>query len=253
MKLFRKIRQKALDNGKFKNYLLYALGEITLIVIGILIAWKINDLNEIRKNKIVELKIYDGLYDELNLNLKVLNSAIAHYADDIQRLEATVNYVGLDSEQLTSGAKDTIIHLAYKEVKLLDGALNSVISTTKFEIIDSDSLKKLITNYPTEVAHFEIEGLKVRETVKNLKPILEKHLSLSDLLPAENEKYTAIKSFGKKSNYPNLLRDKAYQNTIISRLLHTENLLTLAKKLKNRTQVISIKLSRELGHPIAMF
>lgn len=249
MKLFRKIRRKALKNGKLKAYLVYALGEIALIVIGILIAWKINDLNEIRKNKIVELKIYDGLHDELNLNLKVLNSAIAHYADEIQRLEATINYVGLAPEQISPEAKDTIIHLNYKEVNLLDGALNSVISTTKFEIIDSDSLKKLITNYPTEVADFEIEGLIVRETVNTLKPILEKHLSLSDLLPAENEKYAAIKSFGKKSSYPNLLRDKEYQNTIISRLLHTENLLTLAKKLRNRTQVIAMKLSRELGRP----
>ncbi|MGB5434827.1 MAG: hypothetical protein WBM98_02970 [Maribacter sp.] len=251
MKVFRNIRKKLVASGKVKNYLVYALGEILLIVIGILIAWKINDLNEIRKNKIVELKIYDSLYEELDLNLKVLNSAIANYSDDIQRLEATVNYVGLAPEQITSGAKDTIVHLNYREVNLLEGALNSVINTTKFELIESDSLKRLITNYPTEVGNFKMEDSKVKEVVANgLKPVLEKYLSLADMLPKENPKYNTIKSFGGKSNYHSLLQDREYQNSITARLLHTENLLTLAKKLRNRTQIMAMKLSRELGYPV---
>ncbi|NNE78108.1 MAG: hypothetical protein HKN31_13675 [Pricia sp.] len=250
MKLFRKIRRKSLDTRKLKNYLVYALGEILLIAIGILIAWKINDLNEIRKNKIVELKIYDSLYEELDLNLKVLSSAIDRYSNDIQTLEATVNYVGLAPEYITSGAKDTIVHLDYKEMNMLDGALNSVINTAKLEIIESDSLKRLITNYPTEVGEFKIEGSKVKEVVNGLKPVLEKYLSLSELLPEENPKYHAIKSFGEKSNYHKLLQDKKYQNGIVARLIHTEKLLTLAKKLRSRTQVIAMRLGRELGYPV---
>lgn len=41
MKVFRNIREKSLLSGKVRNYLMYALGEILLIVVGILIAWKI--------------------------------------------------------------------------------------------------------------------------------------------------------------------------------------------------------------------
>tara|TARA_R110000868_G_scaffold366839_1_gene629773 strand:- start:16204 stop:16554 length:351 start_codon:yes stop_codon:yes gene_type:complete len=95
MRLFAKIRRTSINSGRLKSYLLYAFGEILLIVIGILIAWKINDLNEIRKNRVVELKIYDSPYEELNLNLKVLNVAIIQYSDVVQRLEATPNYVGI--------------------------------------------------------------------------------------------------------------------------------------------------------------
>ncbi|SHJ06837.1 hypothetical protein SAMN04488513_102736 [Pseudozobellia thermophila] len=240
-----------MDAGKLKNYLAYALGEILLIVIGILIAWKINDLNEIRKNKIVELKIYDSLYEELNLNLVTLNSSIEHYSDDIERLEATINYVGLAPDEITLGAKDTIALLNFKEVNLLDGALNSVISTTKLEMIESDSLKKLITNYPTELGEFEMEVAEIKEIVdNNIKPVLEEHLSLSDILPKDDPKYYTIKNFGAESNYYKLLQDKEYQNSVISRLIHTEKLLTLAKKLRSRTQVIAIKLSHELGYPV---
>ena len=43
IKFFRKIRQRLLSENKFSKYLLYALGEIVLVVIGILIALRINN------------------------------------------------------------------------------------------------------------------------------------------------------------------------------------------------------------------
>lgn len=250
LKFFRKqFRIRSLGEGNLKKYVLYAFGEIVLIVISILLAWKINDLNEIRKNKIIELKIYDSLYEELELNLKSLNSAIDQYADEITRLETITNYVGLPPGQIAAGAKDTIVHITYNELNLLDGALNSVINTTKFEMIESNSLKRLITNYPTEIGGLKIEETKVKKIVaEEMQPVMQKYLSLADMLPDENSKYNAIKNFGAKSEYHRLLQDKNYQNSIVARLLHTENLLALAKKLRSRTQDITLKLSRELGY-----
>ena len=52
IKLFRKIRQKMLTENKFSKYLLYAIGEIILVVIGILIALQINNWNEEQKENI---------------------------------------------------------------------------------------------------------------------------------------------------------------------------------------------------------
>jgi hypothetical protein len=51
IKFFRKIRQRLLTESKFSKYLLYAIGEIILVVIGILIALQINNWNEERKTK----------------------------------------------------------------------------------------------------------------------------------------------------------------------------------------------------------
>ncbi|MFY0627034.1 MAG: hypothetical protein JXR07_12110 [Reichenbachiella sp.] len=53
-KFFRKIRQKLLTENKFSKYLIYAIGEIILVVIGILIALSINNWNENRKDKVRE-------------------------------------------------------------------------------------------------------------------------------------------------------------------------------------------------------
>ena len=49
IKFFRHIRQRLLSENKFSKYLLYAIGEIVLVVIGILIALQINNWNEERK------------------------------------------------------------------------------------------------------------------------------------------------------------------------------------------------------------
>lgn len=49
IKFFRKIRQKLLSENKFRKYLVYAIGEIILVVIGILIALQINNWNELKK------------------------------------------------------------------------------------------------------------------------------------------------------------------------------------------------------------
>jgi hypothetical protein len=54
IKFFRKIRQKTLTENKFGKYLTYGIGEIILVVIGILIALQINNWNE---ERLVRLQI----------------------------------------------------------------------------------------------------------------------------------------------------------------------------------------------------
>ena len=68
IKFFRRIRQRLLADGKVKNYALYAIGEIALIVIGILLAFQINNWNETQKTRRTEAKIIVNLIDEFIRN-----------------------------------------------------------------------------------------------------------------------------------------------------------------------------------------
>lgn len=72
IKFFRHIRQRFLSEGKFSKYLLYAIGEIVLVVIGILIALQINNWNEDRKARIQEFEILANLRTDLQADLKEL-------------------------------------------------------------------------------------------------------------------------------------------------------------------------------------
>lgn len=65
VKFFGKIRQRLLSENKFTKYFSYALGEIVLVVIGILIALQINNHNEARKLLQKELQYLDNIKSDL--------------------------------------------------------------------------------------------------------------------------------------------------------------------------------------------
>lgn len=87
IKLFRKIRQNLLTKNKFSKYLIYAIGEILLVVIGILIALNINNNNELEKNEqyvVSNLKeIQNNLLDDIKESQNVLERYLER--DSIQK------------------------------------------------------------------------------------------------------------------------------------------------------------------------
>jgi predicted CopG family antitoxin len=76
IKFFRKIRQKLITENKFSRYFIYAIGEIVLVVIGILIALQINNSNEIRKSRNKEVSYLINIKDDLNTNSEKISSLI---------------------------------------------------------------------------------------------------------------------------------------------------------------------------------
>lgn len=65
MKLFRKIRQALIKEGNLKRYLLYAIGEILLVMIGISLAFQLDNWNENRIKKNAEIKYYENIRDQI--------------------------------------------------------------------------------------------------------------------------------------------------------------------------------------------
>ncbi|MCH2490864.1 MAG: DUF6090 family protein [Flavobacteriales bacterium] len=68
IKFFQKIRQRLLSENKFSKYLIYAIGEIVLVVIGILIALSINEWNDKKKNTQSELIYYCRILEDIELD-----------------------------------------------------------------------------------------------------------------------------------------------------------------------------------------
>ena len=75
-RFFRQLRQRLLTDNKISKYLLYAIGEIVLVVIGILIALQINNLNEYRIDREQEKELLTQLKSEYQSNLEQLEAKI---------------------------------------------------------------------------------------------------------------------------------------------------------------------------------
>ncbi|MDG2450369.1 MAG: DUF6090 family protein, partial [Saprospiraceae bacterium] len=73
----KKIRKSLIDSGSTQKYLLYAIGEITLVVIGILIALQINNWNEESKNKVLAQEYYCRLLEDANQDKEELKNLIS--------------------------------------------------------------------------------------------------------------------------------------------------------------------------------
>ena len=71
IKFFRKIRQKLLSENKFSKYFIYALGEIILVVIGIMIALQANNWNEKRKTNNTIETLIDKIEDDVTADIKL--------------------------------------------------------------------------------------------------------------------------------------------------------------------------------------
>ena len=76
LKFFRQIRHRLLAESKISSYLLYAIGEILLVVIGILIALQINNWNEIRKDIKKELIFLKDIKEDLQQDTIQINQII---------------------------------------------------------------------------------------------------------------------------------------------------------------------------------
>ena len=82
IKFFRKIRQKLLSENRFNKYLLYAFGEIILVVIGILIALQINNWNESKQNHKKVDKLLAKIQKDIESDITEIN--VSNYQHKFQ-------------------------------------------------------------------------------------------------------------------------------------------------------------------------
>ena len=106
IKFFRNIRQSLLQDGKTSKYFKYAIGEIILVVIGILIALQINNWNQIKQNHKKE-KLY---LTEIVTNLKQDSIRLKEVLEYNEFKEGLVqNILKIFPDSLTNEERTTII------------------------------------------------------------------------------------------------------------------------------------------------
>lgn len=76
MKLFRGIRQQFIEESNLKKYLLYAIGEILLVMIGITLAFQVDNWNDNREKKNAEIKTYENIRDQIIGDKELIQSQI---------------------------------------------------------------------------------------------------------------------------------------------------------------------------------
>lgn len=145
----RKIRRSFIDSGSTSKYLLYAIGEIALVVIGILIALQINNWNEGRKNvqegiRYVHL-IHKDLVKEYEVFQYNIERLISQNKGAYDLLEAYERASGpIDEEVFSKAMSATYTPINLEREKL---TWDDLVSSGNVDIIRDDSLTQLLKSF----------------------------------------------------------------------------------------------------------
>ncbi|MFY0698599.1 MAG: hypothetical protein JXR11_12145 [Balneola sp.] len=141
IKFFRKIRQKMLTENKFSKYLIYAVGEIFLVVIGILIALQINNWNEDQKKTVLESQYLIRLREEATWNIQQIESNKELYLHLSKELNALINKIENNSQDSSKIiARPNYIH----PWQLKTDTYNELVSTGTLNNITDLKLRDLL-------------------------------------------------------------------------------------------------------------
>ncbi|MDX1472165.1 MAG: DUF6090 family protein [Flavobacteriaceae bacterium] len=171
IKFFRNIRFRMTQSNKTRSYLLYAVGEIFLVVIGILIALQINNWNELSKTQesaLSQLNIMaDNIQDDL-VQLQELNSAI----------DSTLHSGSTLLNQYKEVVPFDSLSTKYIMQMLFEQNLNSN-KTAHSKLVSSGELSVLSEELQQAIAHYYIliERVREREVISNtfIKNTFEPH------------------------------------------------------------------------------
>jgi hypothetical protein len=160
-RFFRQLRQRLLTENKFSKYLLYAVGEILLVVVGILIALQVDSWNETRSENREETAILKSLKTDF-LQSKI---NVDHTLEDQTRV---VRYCARLFEVLSEG--DTRVPpdslgefiyqgaLSYWRMEPANGTYDALIGSGRLSLIKSKTLSRLLAEYSAELKYgFEDE------------------------------------------------------------------------------------------------
>ena len=144
IKFFRKIRQQLLSENKLSKYLIYAIGEIVLVVIGILIALSINNSNEDRKLKTVEINILKGIKQNILMDTIDLNHNTRRHKEMNQRDSILLLHI-YDKKPLDSLIEEKLMDLKYSNISLmLHSSYFNEVKSKGLSIISNKTLRDSI-------------------------------------------------------------------------------------------------------------
>ncbi|HEY5689383.1 MAG TPA: hypothetical protein VIS27_13850 [Yeosuana sp.] len=146
---FRKIRKTLADDNKPLKYLRYAIGEIVLVMIGILLALQVNNWNQERGKNILKESYRKNLIADLNQdieNLEQLNSLNTFAEQEGFYLAKYLNnsLVGIDTLRLTT----SIFYCGYiPNITIISSTYNDLINSNNINSFNDIELKRLLDDY----------------------------------------------------------------------------------------------------------
>lgn len=213
---FREIRKKLADDNKPLKYARYAVGEIVLVVIGILIALSINNWNESKKNSREEFKLLLNLERDFASNMKFIDTGLNNHHLDLAYQKSAVRNTGPNAPIPTQAILDSIGSINYTIVELVYGSINPTFNPNRIELLNNENLRAKIADFMVALAKYKEAEEESKKIAIELRKIHQSYIWLM-----EEHLWTMVTNNSKNiqtdSDYEGWLRDRNHQNRAADR------------------------------------
>jgi len=154
---FRKIRKQLADENQFLKYSRYAIGEIVLVVIGILIALQVNNWNEERLERKQIEKYARSLIHDLENDVEMLQVSMYQAQKIHRKVDSLRHYMAQNKPEALSNTVLFILSqdLLYRPYKWNRYTLDAIKSSGGMNLIQNDSISKRIVAYESFSQHLD--------------------------------------------------------------------------------------------------
>ncbi|WP_299159296.1 DUF6090 family protein [uncultured Eudoraea sp.] len=244
IKFFRQIRQRLLTEnppagreGKFSKYLLYAIGEIILVVIGILIALQINNWNELRKTHLQDLEFLNNLKVELSVDISALTARKSQYQSINDNIKNTIKLFDGGVQSLTHDEHQEIVSALtlFQILTPINKNINRsdlAIAQGTIDRIDKELNRKFLT-YLQETQSINAAITKLGETLQQLQILyIHPNVDYNEINPAADKVYFDFKEIFNNRGVRNALQKsfryrRAYIDSMSGKIEEAEKLIAL--------------------------
>jgi len=176
---FRRIRQKLLANKQMKKYILYAIGEIALVMIGILLALQVNNWNNKRVNNQIESKVLKQIHNDFLENKISFESVTSGRRNNLNNCLKIMDMFPINPDEVNLDSLSFLIKTAaYRGTfNPANGAINTLSNTSSFNIIKNEKLRDLLIQWKDLVEDYlEDEKIADYHLVNQWDPYFNKRL-----------------------------------------------------------------------------
>jgi hypothetical protein len=241
---FRKIRKKMADDNKPTQYARYAIGEIVLVVIGILIALQINNWNEEMIEKRKEQSVLIGLHETFSNNLYNLKMVMEGSRTAFDSSKKLLTLIGPNASDYTSTEVDSLISdmINYSTYDPSTGTIDDIINSGKLNIIQNQELKANISNWSGMLEDANKDILILNNHIFNVLVIyLNDKINFKNVPIPKSLKHETQLNITEPSQFPNnyevFMRSKEFENLVDFHALNLIYLIREYLKIKNYLEV----------------
>jgi len=233
-----------MEKNKTGKYLKYAVGEIVLVVIGILIALGINNWNEENKKDIEANEYLTNLLSEFEANQEALKTDIEYHNFVKLKTKELSELMSPNPKEIKSNKLDTLMWamMFYPQYKALDTQMNS----DKLELVDDYNLKNNIAYWKLTYDSYRYRlGLTYDQFMNHIYPFMTENYQIKNIKSSMFESDRSLFPVFTKS----ILSNPIFENQVKLRSLNAENISKDATELynlqKNLIQYIELKLENK--------